>query len=1745
VSVLRGGGGGGWTGLGGGDGAPCVVQLGQPVVQIDTDERGELALLSDTLRTTVLTLPGAKLLQLGTKTREGPYGACFHSLAALAMPGGATAGAAPLLAARPGRRLWLAEASTGEGSSNSGNAAASGAVVRATLRPALGAASVPPGGDAASADADAAGRDGPPFGRLLPAGACCVAVADRALALVDFLGVAVLAWWPLRDAPGPGLAAGAAGVAACGAVVFALGAGVYALTAPSTGEALVRLAAPTDMLRATRLAARFGFVDQELLLEARASFGFAPPDSDAAAVLAEYEAVFARARAAAVAAARAAEEAAAAATSAALFASIQQREASGGAPRAPSGAGGGRASAAGSAATGGPRGGPGSATARSMTSRRGGAASSIDGGDADSDAGSVSGADEDPYLSEASSSGAFFGRSGGPGRSPGVGRTTSGGLARALAGSGDESDGGGGGRGGSAASALKAALLSAIPSVPSFGSLSRQRAPSPAPHRGRTPSPAPVHRMPSPAPGLRRPGHDASGGLMASTSAPSTSFLADAARAGAPAPAPFGIARMPSNSAAGSRTGSVAGGSRPASRAASPARAPSLAASSPAASPAPSPRHGGRGPAPFGRQRDGSGPPPMELPSSPSWTSLQALEGYGGSAEGSAAAAAALAAAREPRGAFVAAAATGAAAEAVYAPKPEAEVLAAAVPDAEEGADDAETVMMPPPAALAAASSSPLMVPLRRARRLRARRRLASGATMEDGEDDGDDVAAAWGEVAPLQRRRSFGGRGGGMLHRNASNASDLTATVSEDGTSVAADGGESGAALSSAAAAALWSPSSAPAGPRGRIGGGAPSAAASASTPALSALLTGASSADSNGGDMQAAPQPPPRARPLFADAPPPSNGDAPRDAPPSSDPAAQLAKAAAAAAAAAQAVLLREADIEGWARLDGIDWPPGDSSSDSDEDSDDDVADDDDVDDADQADLWFPFSRWDAYVDASAGDGDAATALATMAADAEVGRRSARRRRALRRRRWAAAGAGGALRDAVVSLDAAHLVPWLRVWSAARNAHLDAEAEELVASAARRRREGAGAAARAARKRAAPPPRRRIDAAAESDGASASDFFDAASSDGGDGTGSDIDGDGSAAAGGSSRDGSSSSDDADNPSRQPVTALELRRARRLAKLERRLDAALEALGLADDGSDAEAAPPQAPAIDSEDDASSSDGGAFQEPQERFASDAERSPLRPRRSPLRSGGGDEEESAAVVAARPGGVELLADELLYAGDDAGEPHILGRPPGYWHRRARLAQLPSDARSEVLAACFAAALADVDAEPVAAPSPATVAAASAAWDAHAAEIEAAVRDGGPAPAVPALPPFGADVLASPAAATLLRLVDDFAAAAGAAAALAALQRALEAWHAPGGGGRRGRSARTSLDVVALAAADALLAAHAAQLGRDAAAAGLLAPLDAFLWAPPRAALGRAPQLRAVLDRELRGASLADLPFLERRPAPDGCGDGATPDGCAWALGFARGAAEALQPLAEERGHWGVRCRVGPGAKCRRCTMALAGPEPTQLITFPCGAFLAAFFPVCGLTDAGLSRRACVSRAVSAGRGVRRLHAGQLRAAARAAAARQGQACCHGSDQGRAVRHTRLTRVIHGASNASLAVHARALVGRLRAQREAVGHGGRVARAAAHPAEHGRVAQHPLGDDATHRCLLHRNLAARAVRNAGAHGCDHNAGADGHVRRVRGDHQRAATDVDVEALQLVFARDILAGGDQADCIAGVTS
>jgi hypothetical protein len=431
-----------------------------------------------------------------------------------------------------------------------------------------------------------------------------------------------------------------------------------------------------------------------------------------------------------------------------------------------------------------------------------------------------------------------------------------------------------------------------------------------------------------------------------------------------------------------------------------------------------------------------------------------------------------------------------------------------------------------------------------------------------------------------------------------------------------------------------------------------------------------------------------------------------------------------------------------------------------------------------------------------------------------------------------------------------------------------------------------------------------------------------------------------------------------------------EIRRARRLARLERRLDAAADALGLGDgDGSDGDADAAAAAAPSDADGPSDADD-AFQEAPERFAataSDGEGD------GTLRDG---DAGGAAAVAARPGGVQFLADELLYAGDDAREPLILGRPTGYWHRRTLLSQLPpvrarwhrafcvvltdpisnasrasarpQETQREVLTACFATALSDVELYEVPPVDPDAMAAATAA----AAQFAAASSGVAPSDAPPPeLPPYGAAALAQPAAATLLRLVADAAAAAGADTTLACLLRALEAWHASPAGRRApgAREARCSMDVIAAAAADALLALQADALARDAAAAALLAPLDAHLWAPPRAALGRFPQLRAVLSRELDGRSLHDLPFVERRPAEDGVGDGASADGAAWALAFARGS-EGVPPLAEERGHWGVRARCGGAQRCRRCATPLAGPRPTRLVAFPCGhVFHAACLP----------------------------------------------------------------------------------------------------------------------------------------------------------------------------------------------------
>jgi len=156
---------------------------------------------------------------------------------------------------------------------------------------------------------------------------------------------------------------------------------------------------------------------------------------------------------------------------------------------------------------------------------------------------------------------------------------------------------------------------------------------------------------------------------------------------------------------------------------------------------------------------------------------------------------------------------------------------------------------------------------------------------------------------------------------------------------------------------------------------------------------------------------------------------------------------------------------------------------------------------------------------------------------------------------------------------------------------------------------------------------------------------------------------------------------------------------------------------------------------------------------------------------------------------------------------------------------------------------------------------------------------------------------------------------------------------------------------ALDAAAAAVAVRLMALHSHRLASDAAAAALLEPLDAHLWAPPAPAMGSFPQLRAVLRAELSGDAdeqIAALPFVTRRA------DGSK------VLGFARGGTP-IEPFLEERGHWGVRVRLrgaatGAARSCRRCCQPLLSQPSCQLLAFPCGH---AFHALC------LPEQACVT------------------------------------------------------------------------------------------------------------------------------------------------------------------------------------
>ena len=189
----------------------------------------------------LLSVPTGVHPKVGTKPREGPYGGCFHVLARDAAPDGALVSKQPesewMLAARPGRRLWVAEAWLEGGTQGEPRSA-----VAATLKPDVPKGSRAPGAPEPRPGAKSRKWE---FGRLHPLGRTCVlSVAERALAVVEVPGGSLLEWCPLGEPGSVGIAAGVASAAAVDARAFLLaapehGGGVWCLEAPATEAALV------------------------------------------------------------------------------------------------------------------------------------------------------------------------------------------------------------------------------------------------------------------------------------------------------------------------------------------------------------------------------------------------------------------------------------------------------------------------------------------------------------------------------------------------------------------------------------------------------------------------------------------------------------------------------------------------------------------------------------------------------------------------------------------------------------------------------------------------------------------------------------------------------------------------------------------------------------------------------------------------------------------------------------------------------------------------------------------------------------------------------------------------------------------------------------------------------------------------------------------------------------------------------------------------------------------------------------------------------------------------------------------------------------------------------------------------------------------------------------------------------------------------------------------------------------------
>ncbi|KAK3272894.1 hypothetical protein CYMTET_18837 [Cymbomonas tetramitiformis] len=245
------------------------LKLGNPIVQLSATD-GAL-LISTRTFAMLLCLRTHVLTQVGSKPRDGAMGACFHPQGWAALPSGNGAASSNwVLAARPGRRLWIVDAGEKDGVKSD---------VKATLRlaqlptptalPWAGAVKNPPSSSSVQ------------FGRLLSLGPCLLSVSDKGICAVDFVSVTAQAWWPVqRGIPG-GLASGNFSVATHESSAFMLAltpggyAGVWQLSAAPTPMALVQSAVSValsqgmNLAQAMKLATRLQVIHVDMIEKAK------------------------------------------------------------------------------------------------------------------------------------------------------------------------------------------------------------------------------------------------------------------------------------------------------------------------------------------------------------------------------------------------------------------------------------------------------------------------------------------------------------------------------------------------------------------------------------------------------------------------------------------------------------------------------------------------------------------------------------------------------------------------------------------------------------------------------------------------------------------------------------------------------------------------------------------------------------------------------------------------------------------------------------------------------------------------------------------------------------------------------------------------------------------------------------------------------------------------------------------------------------------------------------------------------------------------------------------------------------------------------------------------------------------------------------------------------------------------------------------------------------------------------------